>query len=54
MLALAVGVDSAAPVWVLLESLAGLVGAVALWLAFFPSRAYRAAVARRAVAEGRR
>lgn len=47
------GVDPAAPGWVLLESLAGLVGAVSLWRAFFPSRAYRAAAARRAAAAGR-
>jgi hypothetical protein len=54
ILAPAVGVDPAAPGWVLLESLAGLVGAVALWLAFFPSRAYRASVARRAQPAGLR
>jgi hypothetical protein len=43
ILAPAAGVDPAAPGWVLLESLAGLVGAVSLGVAFFPSRAYRAA-----------
>lgn len=48
LLARAAGVDPAAPGWVLLESLAGLVGAATLWLTFFPTRAYRARVARRA------
>ncbi len=40
-LAKAVGVDPTAYTWLLLESSMGLVGAVALWLAFFPSRRYR-------------
>jgi hypothetical protein len=53
ILAPAVGVDPAAPGWVLLESLAGLVGAVSLWVAFFPSLAYRAAAERRAAAARR-
>jgi len=51
LLASAFAVDPAAPGWVLLESLSGLVGAIALWLTFFPGRFYRALVARRAVRE---
>lgn len=47
LLARAAGVDPAAYGWVLLESLTGLSGAAALWLTFFPTRAYRARVARR-------
>lgn len=49
LLARAAGVDPASHGWVLLESLAGLVGATTLWLTFFPTRAYRAYVSARAV-----
>jgi hypothetical protein len=48
LLASAVGIDPAVPGWVLLESLAGLVGAATLWLTFFPMKAYKAFVERRA------
>lgn len=48
LLAAAAGVDPSAPGWVLLESVTGLVGAIALWLTFFPGRSYRAFVVRRA------
>jgi len=51
LLAAAVGVDPAVPGWVLLESFTGLVGAIAMWLTFFPGRSYRAFVARRAARE---
>jgi hypothetical protein len=40
LLAAAAGVDPAAPGWVLLESLAGLVGAATLWLTFFAPASY--------------
>lgn len=48
LLASLLGVDPALSGWVLLESLAGLVGASTLWLTFFPSKAYKAFVERRA------
>lgn len=48
LLARAAGVDPTSAGWVLLESFAGLVGAATLWLTFFPTRAHRARVARRA------
>jgi hypothetical protein len=48
LLASAAGIDPAVSGWVLLESFAGLVGASTLWLTFFPGKAYRAFVARRA------
>lgn len=48
LVARAVGVDPAATGWVLLESLAGLVGASTLWLTFFPTEAYRTRVASQA------
>jgi len=41
------GVDPSSPAWVLLESLFGSVGAVGLWLTFFPSDAYRRRIERR-------
>jgi hypothetical protein len=48
LLASLLGVDPALSGWVLLESLAGLVGASTLWLTFFPGKAYKAFVERRA------
>jgi len=48
LLASAMGVDPAVSGWVLAESFAGLVGASTLWLTFFPSKAYKAFVERRA------
>jgi len=48
LLASAMGVDPAVSGWVLFESFAGLVGASTLWLTFFPSKAYKAFVERRA------
>lgn len=54
LLASLVGVDPAVSGWVLLESFAGLVGASALWLTFFPNRAYKAFVERRAARAQRR
>lgn len=39
-LAKGLGVDPTAYAWLLFESLMGLVGAVGLWLAFFPPRGY--------------
>jgi hypothetical protein len=48
LLASAAGVDPAMSGWVLLESFAGLVGASTLWLTFFPSKAYKRLVERRA------
>jgi hypothetical protein len=48
LLASALGVDPAVSGWVLFESFAGLVGASTLWLTFFPGKAYRAFVERRA------
>lgn len=42
------GVDPTSYAWVLLESSLGMVGAVALWLAFFPTRSYLARFARSA------
>jgi hypothetical protein len=48
LLAPVAGVDPAAAGWVLLESLAGLVGAVSIWLTFFPPAAYRRLVSARA------
>lgn len=50
LLASAVGVDPAVAGWVLLESLAGLVGAASIWLTFFPHPAYRRLVEARAAA----
>jgi hypothetical protein len=50
LFASAVGVDPAVPGWVLLESLAGLVGATTIWLTFFPSGAYRRLIEARAEA----
>lgn len=47
LFAAAVGVDPARYEWVLLESLVGMVGAVTLWLTFFPSRAYRVWIRKR-------
>ena len=47
LLASAAGIDPAESRWVLLESLAGLVGACTLWLTFFPNQSYRAFVTRR-------
>jgi len=52
LLAAAAGVDPAASGWVLLESLAGLIGAFTLWLTFFPTKAYTAFVRRRALRLG--
>jgi hypothetical protein len=46
LLAPLAGVDPAAHGWVLLEPLAGLVGATPLWLTFFPGRAYSAWIER--------
>jgi hypothetical protein len=43
LLAEVFGVDPAVAGWVLLESTAGLVGAAALWLTFFPGRRARVA-----------
>jgi hypothetical protein len=48
LFASALGVDPAVAGWVMLESLAGVIGAAALWLTFFPGRRYRAFVERRA------
>lgn len=42
------GVDPTSHGWLLLESGMGMVGAISLWLAFFPTRAYRALVVERA------
>jgi hypothetical protein len=41
LLASWVGVDPTVSGWVLLESTAGMTGAVTLWLTFFPTQAYR-------------
>lgn len=41
------GIDPRVPAWVLLESLLGSIGAVTLWLTFFPSPAYKRYVERR-------
>lgn len=46
------GADPSSPAWVLCESLVGSLGAVGLWLTFFPSEAYRRQVERRALAAG--
>jgi len=48
LLASLAGVDPTVSGWVLLESFAGLVGASTLWLTFFPTKAYKAFVERRA------
>jgi hypothetical protein len=48
LFASAAGIDPAVSGWVLLESFAGLVGASTLWLTFFPNKAYKAFVERRA------
>jgi hypothetical protein len=50
LFAAAFGIDPAVPGWVLLESLAGLVGAASIWLTFFPSGAYRRMIEARASA----
>lgn len=44
LLAPAFGMDPASFGWVLVESVAGLVGAATLWLTFFPTDGYRAFV----------
>jgi hypothetical protein len=41
------GIDPATSGWVLLESLLGVIGAVTLWLTFFPAEAYKRRVARK-------
>lgn len=41
LLAAWVGVDPTVSGWVLLESTTGMLGAITLWLTFFPSQAYR-------------
>jgi hypothetical protein len=48
LLASATGIDPTTSGWVLLESSAGMIGAVTLWLTFFPSPSYKALVLRRA------
>jgi hypothetical protein len=51
LLASWVGVDPTVSGWVLLESSAGMTGAITLWLTFFPTRAYRQWVLERAGVE---
>jgi hypothetical protein len=41
------GIDPSSSGWVLLESLLGLIGAVTLWLTFFPAEAYKLRVTRK-------
>jgi hypothetical protein len=41
------GIDPTSYAWVLQESLLGLIGAVSLWLTFFPSNAYKRHVERK-------
>jgi hypothetical protein len=48
LLAPLAGVDPTQPGWVLLESLAGLIGAVSIFLTFFPPPVYQRIVAQRA------
>jgi len=45
------GIDPTAYGWVIFESGMGLIGAVSLWLAFFPARAYLQWVDRRAASQ---
>jgi len=47
----ALGVDPTVAGWILLESLLGLVGAVSIWLTFFPPAAYRRLVTARAATD---